>query len=50
MIDELELELERYELFAGPSYHFFLNRRQFLKAFSGGINPVSIGRMPARSL
>ena len=37
MNDELELELERYELFAGLSYHFPLNRRQFLKAFSGGI-------------
>ena len=37
--DDLEpdLELERYELFAGPAYHFSFNRRQFLKAFSGGI-------------
>jgi isoquinoline 1-oxidoreductase len=32
-----ELELERYELFAGPLYNFHFNRRQFLKAFSGGI-------------
>ena len=32
-----ELELERYELFAEPSYNFDFNRRQFLKAFSGGI-------------
>src|ERR1700754_2686675 len=32
-----ELELERYELFAEPTYHFGFDRRQFLKAFSGGI-------------
>jgi nicotinate dehydrogenase subunit B len=32
-----ELEQERYELFAGPLYNFDFNRRQFLKAFSGGI-------------
>ena len=32
-----DLELERYELFADPTYNFDLNRRQFLKAFSGGI-------------
>jgi nicotinate dehydrogenase subunit B len=31
------LELERYELFEGPLYNFSFNRRQFLKAFSGGI-------------
>ena len=41
MNDELnaaaELELERYELFAGPAYNFAFNRRQFLKAFSGGV-------------
>jgi len=37
MSDDLELEIERYELFAGPSYNFNFNRRQFLKAFSGGI-------------
>lgn len=35
--DDLELEQERYELFAGPLYNFNFNRRQFLKAFSGGI-------------
>ena len=35
--DDLELEVERYELFAGPAYRFNFNRRQFLKAFSGGI-------------
>ena len=32
-----ELELERYELFEDPSYNFGFDRRQFLKAFSGGI-------------
>jgi nicotinate dehydrogenase subunit B len=37
MNDDLELEQERYELFAGPTYNFNFNRRQFLKAFSGGI-------------
>lgn len=31
------VELERYELFEGPLYNFNFNRRQFLKAFSGGI-------------
>ena len=31
------LSQERYELFAGPLYNFNFNRRQFLKAFSGGI-------------
>src|SRR5262245_53921707 len=34
---DLELEQERYELFAAPLYNFNFNRRQFLKAFSGGI-------------
>ena len=35
---ELEIDyLDRYELFAGPTYNFAVNRRQFLKAFSGGI-------------
>ena len=34
---ELDLELERYELFADPIYNFTFNRRQFLKAFSSGI-------------
>src|SRR5678816_666834 len=37
MNDDLEFEVERYELFAGPAYNFNFNRRQFLKAFSGGI-------------
>jgi isoquinoline 1-oxidoreductase len=35
--EELDLELERYELFADPIYNFSFNRRQFLKVFSGGI-------------
>ncbi len=41
--DEVDLdreaapEVERYELFADPIYNFNFNRRQFLKAFSGGI-------------
>lgn len=30
-------EIERYELLADPLYHFGFDRRQFLKAFSGGI-------------
>ncbi len=34
---ELDLELERYELFADPLYNFTFNRRQFLKVFGGGI-------------
>jgi CO/xanthine dehydrogenase Mo-binding subunit len=37
MKDDLLLEPERYELFEGPAYRFSFNRRQFLKAFSGGI-------------
>lgn len=41
MTDDLELdldvELERYELFADPIYNFTFNRRQFLKVFTGGI-------------
>ena len=37
MSDDVDLEVERYELFAGPTYSFNFNRRQFLKAFSGGI-------------
>jgi nicotinate dehydrogenase subunit B len=34
---EVAPEVERYELFADPIYNFNFNRRQFLKAFSGGI-------------
>lgn len=37
MKDDLDLELERYELFADPLYNFTFNRRQFLKVFTGGI-------------
>lgn len=36
-LDSDIIEQERYELFAGPLYNFNFNRRQFLKAFSGGI-------------
>ena len=32
-----ETELERYELFAEPSYNFGFNRRQFIKVFGGGV-------------
>jgi CO/xanthine dehydrogenase Mo-binding subunit len=32
-----EIELERYELFEDPQYNFGFDRRQFLKAFGGGI-------------
>ncbi|MGH9881741.1 MAG: molybdopterin cofactor-binding domain-containing protein, partial [Pyrinomonadaceae bacterium] len=31
------VELDRYELFAGPSYRFHFNRRDFIKIFGGGI-------------
>ena len=31
------LEIERYELFAGPTYHFDLERRDFFKLLGGGI-------------
>jgi isoquinoline 1-oxidoreductase len=49
--DELELEQERYELFAGPLYNFNFNRRQFLKAFSGGIALiVPVSSLVARTL
>jgi CO/xanthine dehydrogenase Mo-binding subunit len=34
---QLDLEIERYELFADPVYNFSFNRRQFLKVFTGGI-------------
>jgi CO/xanthine dehydrogenase Mo-binding subunit len=44
--DDLKIESERYELFAGPLYNFNFNRRQFLKAFSGGIALI----VPASSL
>src|SRR5678810_477087 len=51
MSDDLELEVERYELFAGPTYNFNFNRRQFLKAFSGGIALiVPVSNVIARTL
>jgi len=31
------LEVERYELFAGPAYRFDLERRDFFKLLGGGI-------------
>ncbi|MCI0663134.1 MAG: hypothetical protein L0220_18870 [Acidobacteria bacterium] len=31
------IEPERYELVAGPSYHFDLARRDFFKALGGGV-------------
>jgi len=51
MTEDLELEVERYELFAGPTYNFNFNRRQFLKAFSGGIALiVPVSNVIARTL
>jgi len=48
---DLELEQERYELFAAPLYNFNFNRRQFLKAFSGGIALiVPMSNLVARTL
>lgn len=34
---EIPIEVERYELFAAPTYHFNVDRREFIKLFSGGI-------------
>ncbi len=46
-----DLELERYELFADPTYNFDFNRRQFLKAFTGGIAlVVPMSNVIARTL
>ena len=51
MSEDLELEVERYELFAGPTYNFNFNRRQFLRAFSGGIALiVPMSNLVARTL
>jgi isoquinoline 1-oxidoreductase len=36
-MNDHDVELERYELFTGPIYKFGFDRRQFIKAFSGGI-------------
>jgi nicotinate dehydrogenase subunit B len=35
--DDEIIEVDRYELFAQPSYRFGFDRRQFIKVFSGGI-------------
>ena len=46
-----ELELERYELFEDPTYNFGFDRRQFLKAFGGGIALiVPMSNLVARTL
>lgn len=51
MSEDLELELERYELFEDPTYNFGFDRRQFLKAFSGGIALiVPMSNLVARTL
>lgn len=51
MNDEPELELERYELFEDPTYNFGFDRRQFLKAFGGGIALiVPMSNLVARTL
>src|SRR5262249_51298099 len=34
---EIPIELERYELFAAPIYHFNVDRREFIKLFGGGV-------------
>jgi nicotinate dehydrogenase subunit B len=36
-MDQISLEPERYELAAGPAYHFELARRDFFKVMGGGI-------------
>lgn len=35
-LGDSDIELERYELFAGPRYHFHVDRREFLKLAAGG--------------
>src|SRR6266567_4122996 len=35
--DDEIIDVDRYELFAEPSYRFGFDRRQFIKVFSGGI-------------
>jgi len=44
-----ELEPERYELAAGPRYHFDLGRREFFKLVGAGILVVSVLKQPAQS-
>src|SRR6185295_367476 len=36
-IVEIPIELERYELFAAPTYRFNVDRREFIKVFGSGI-------------
>jgi nicotinate dehydrogenase subunit B len=49
--NEIANEIERYELFADPTYNFGFDRRQFLKAFSGGIALiVPVSNLVARTL
>jgi isoquinoline 1-oxidoreductase len=43
------LEPERYELAAGPRYHFDLDRREFFKVVGAGILVVSVLKQPAQS-
>ena len=51
MKEDFELEQERYELFADPTYNFGFDRRQFLKAFTGGIAMiVPMSNLIARTL
>ena len=48
---DIATEVERYELFEDPAYNFSFDRRQFLKAFSGGIALiVPMSNVIARSL
>ena len=37
---EIPIEVERYELFAAPTYHFNVDRREFIKLFGGGMTIV----------
>ena len=39
---EVFFEPERYELGAGPAYHFELSRRDFFKVSGGGIVVISM--------
>lgn len=36
-MNDFHIEIERYELYAGPAYRFDLGRRGFLKAFGSGL-------------
>ncbi|HYE72487.1 MAG TPA: hypothetical protein VEF04_04115, partial [Blastocatellia bacterium] len=37
LIDQIEIEPERYELSAGPVYQFNFGRRDFFKVLGGGV-------------